>query len=121
MSLQLEPGPDHPITITPSAKSVRIRWNGHVVAQTKRALDLKEATYPVVVYVPRDDADMRFFAKTAKSTHCPYKGDASYFTLKDKTDEAPDAVWSYEDPYLAMARIADHLAFYPHQVSFEYD
>lgn len=110
---------DHPVTITPAPKRLRVRWNGHVVADTSRALDLKEASYPIVRYIPRDDADMAFFARTARSTHCPYKGDASYFTLTDGATTADNAVWTYETPFPAVAAIAGHLAFYPDKVTFE--
>ena len=75
------PGPDHPITITPSKERVRVTFNGNVVADTKRALVLQEASYKPVFYIPREDAKMVIFAKTTNSTHCPYKGDASYYSI----------------------------------------
>ena len=117
--MALQPGPDHPITITPSGKRLRVRWNGRVVAESSRALDLAEASYRIVRYVPRDDADMTMFTKTARTTHCPYKGDASYYTLTDGAASAANSVWSYEAPFPAVAVIAGHLAFYPEQVTFE--
>jgi uncharacterized protein (DUF427 family) len=110
------PGPDHPITVTPNPKRVRVTFGGHVVAETTRALSLKEASYPAVLYVPREDADMRFFAATEHTTHCPYKGDASYFSLRADGRTADNAVWSYVTPYPAVAGIAGHLAFYPNRV-----
>ena|ERR1700753_3868456 len=109
------PGPDHPITITPAAGRVIVRFGGEVVADTHHALELKEASYPAVLYIPRADAKMAHYTKTAHSTHCPYKGDASYFSLGN----VANAVWSYEEPYPAMARIKDHLAFYPQHVAIE--
>ncbi len=115
----LEPNPGHPITITPVTKRLLVKWNGKTIVDTTRALDLKEASYPVVHYVPREDADMAFFEKTARSTHCPFKGDASYFTLKDGGASADNAVWSYETPFPAVKEIAGHLAFYPDKVTFE--
>ncbi|MDQ0469147.1 DUF427 domain-containing protein [Labrys wisconsinensis] len=111
-----EPGPDHPITVTPNARRVRVVFNGRVVAETARALTLKESTYPAVQYIPREDADMSLFERTAHATHCPYKGDASYFTLRADGREAANAVWSYEHPYKAVSGIAGHLAFYPDRV-----
>lgn len=114
-----EPSTAHPITITPAGKRIRVRWNGKVVAETAHALDLKEASYPVVHYIPRGDADMSLFEKTTRSTHCPFKGDASYFTLTDGSATADNAVWSYEAPFPAVKAIADHLAFYPDKVTFE--
>jgi uncharacterized protein (DUF427 family) len=111
------PGPDHPITISPSQSRVRVRFGGDVIADTADALDLKESTYPVVHYVPRGAVQMDRLLKTAHSTHCPYKGDASYFSIvgKDGT-RIENAVWSYETPFPAMKEIAGYLAFYPNKV-----
>ena len=75
------PGPDHPITITANPKRVRVSAGGVVIADTTHALTLKEASYPAVQYVPRADADMALLARTDRTTHCPYKGDASYFSI----------------------------------------
>jgi len=111
-----QPGPDHPIAIEPSAKRVRVRFAGNVVADTTAALILREAGYPPVYYVPRHDADMRLLTRTAHTTHCPYKGDASYFTIVAEGRSAANAVWSYEQPYPAMAEIKEYLAFYPNRV-----
>jgi uncharacterized protein (DUF427 family) len=110
------PGPDHPITVTPRGKRVRVTFGGKVVADTTRALSLKEASYPPVLYIPRADADMSLLEATAHSTHCPYKGDASYFSISAGGRTAENAVWSYEQPFPAMAEIKDHLAFYPNRV-----
>jgi uncharacterized protein (DUF427 family) len=111
-----EPGPDHPITIEPNPNRVRVRFNGRTVAETTRALTLHEAGYRPVHYIPREDADMALFRRTAHSTHCPYKGDAAYYSLDVDGHVAENAVWSYERPYPAVAAIADHLAFYPRRV-----
>ncbi len=113
------PGPDHPITIAPATGRIVVRFGGDVIADTRHALELRESTYPMVLYIPRADADMAHFARTAHSTHCPYKGDASYFDLAAGAAHAANAVWSYETPYPAMAEIKDHLAFYPQHVSIE--
>ena len=110
------PGPDHPITIGSNPRRVRVTLGGKVVAETSRALTLKEASYPAVQYIPREDADMSLFTRTDHSTHCPYKGDASYYTLRAGDKSAENAVWSYETPFPAMAQIKDHLAFYPNRV-----
>lgn len=110
------PGPDHPITITPKPGRVRVRVGGEVVADTTRALELREASYPPVLYIPREDATMARMTRTARSTHCPYKGDASYYTVTAGGRTAADAVWSYEAPFPAMAQITGHLAFYPDRV-----
>lgn len=110
------PGPDHPITIEPNAKRVRVTLNGRIVADTSRALTLREANLPPVHYIPRENADMALFARTSHSTHCPYKGDASYYSLSIDGRTVENAVWSYETPYPAVAAIKDHLAFYPDRV-----
>ena len=110
------PGPDHPIAIAPNPNRVRVIWRGKVVADTTRALALKEASYPPVQYIPREDADMTLLTKTAHATHCPYKGDASYFSIADDGATLANAVWSYETPFPAMKEIAGYLAFYPNKI-----
>ena len=110
------PGPDHPITITPNNKRVRVTFASKTVADTTRALALKEAQYPVVQYIPRADIDMSLLVPTSHASHCPYKGDASYFTISIDGRVSGNAVWSYEHPFPAMAEIAGYLAFYPSRV-----
>lgn len=110
------PGPDHPITIEKNPKRVRVIFNGRVIADTTRALSMKESSYPPVQYIPREDADMSFFERVAHQTACPYKGDANYFSLKADDRSAENAVWTYEHPFPAVADIKDHLAFYPSRV-----
>jgi uncharacterized protein (DUF427 family) len=111
-----EPGPDHPITVEPNPNRIVVRFNGHTVVDTTRALTLREASYPPVQYVPREDADMALLERTERSTRCPYKGDASYYSIKVGGRTAGNAVWSYEEPYSAVAVIKGHLAFYPDRV-----
>ena len=113
------PGPDHPITIKPNPKRVRVLAGGKVVAETIRALTLQESTYPAVQYIPREDADQSLLTKTAHSSHCPYKGDASYYSIKAGDTTLDNAVWSYETPFPAMKEITGYLAFYPHKVTIE--
>ena len=110
------PGPDHPITVEPHNGRVRVVFNGHTVADTTRALVLQETTYKPVFYIPREDADMTSFERTDHSTHCPYKGDASYYSIRVGERTSENAIWSYEQPYPAVAGIADRLAFYPNRV-----
>lgn len=110
------PGPDHPITIASNPRRVRVTSQGRIVADTARALILKEASYPAVQYIPREDADMTLLARTAHKTYCPYKGDCSYYSLQIGGKTVENAVWSYEAPYPAMQQIAGHLAFYPNRV-----
>jgi uncharacterized protein (DUF427 family) len=110
------PGPDHPITITKNPKRVVVTLGGKTVADTKDALILKEASYPAVQYIPRKDADMALLTRTDHSTYCPYKGDASYYSIPSGGERSNNAVWSYEHPHDAMAQIKDYLAFYPDRV-----
>jgi len=95
---------------------VRVTCNGRVVADTTRALVLRETTLRPVFYIPRDDAEMALFERTAHRTHCPYKGDASYYSIRVGDRLAENAIWSYEQPFPAMAEIAGRLAFYPDRV-----
>lgn len=110
------PGPDHPITTTHNSNHVVVTVAGHVIADTHDALTLKEASYPPVLYIPRKDANMALLKPTEHTTYCPYKGDASYFTISVDGREAANAVWSYEHPHPAMVAIAGYLAFYPDRV-----
>ena len=110
------PGPDHPITVTANPKRLQVVYNGHVIVDSERALTLQESTYPAVIYFPREDAEMAFFGRTDHKTHCPYKGDASYFSLNMDGRLAENSVWTYEEPYPAMEEIRGYLAFYANQV-----
>ena len=81
---------------------------------------MREASYPEVLYVPRDDVDMTKLERTSHATYCPYKGECSYYSIPSGGQKAANAVWSYEMPYDAVASIKDHLAFYRDRVdSFE--
>ena len=110
------PGPDHLITITPHKGRVIVRAGGQVIADTKKALSLKEASYPAAIYIPREDADMALLSPTSHTTYCPYKGDCSYLSIPSAGARAVNAIWSYEKPYPAVAAIKDYLAFYPDRV-----
>ncbi|GAA4336233.1 DUF427 domain-containing protein [Pigmentiphaga soli] len=110
------PGPDHPITVTPNTAHIVVRAGGRTVADTRRALTLREASYTPVQYIPREDVDMTLLERTSHTTHCPYKGDCSYYSIPVGGERAVNAVWSYESPHAAVAQIAGHLAFYPDRV-----
>jgi uncharacterized protein (DUF427 family) len=110
------PGPDHPITLAAAPGRMRALYHGHQIAESADVLMLKEANYPPVAYFPRDDVAMDYMSRTPHATHCPYKGRAAYFTLDMDGHIAENAIWSYEDPYPAMALIKDRLAFYPNVV-----
>ena len=109
-----EPSADHPITVAPTGKHVTVRVNGEVVAETDSALTLQESTYPAVQYVPLDDVVPSVLTSSDTTSYCPYKGDASYFHVTTAAgDTATDAIWTYVQPYPAVAGIAAHVAFYP--------
>ena len=111
------PGLDHPITVEPTVQRVTVRLGGRVIADTENALTLREASYPPVHYIPLSDVDAAVLERTDHSTYCPFKGDASYYSLKGTDGQtAENAVWTYESPRDAVAGIAGHVAFYPNVV-----
>ncbi len=110
------PGPDHPITVTPTKGRVTVLVGGKLIADTRKALTLQEATYPPVQYIPRADVDMTQLQRTAHQTYCPYKGECSYFSIPAGGERLVNAVWSYETPYAAVSAIRDCLAFYAERV-----
>jgi len=107
------PGPDHPITISPAEGRVRLTVAGKIVAESTRALRLEEQGYPPVFYLPRNDADMSLFVRTEQYSYCPYKGDCRYYSIPLGGSRWEYAVWTYEEPYAAVANIKEYLAFYP--------
>jgi uncharacterized protein (DUF427 family) len=124
MSTNSAPGfakyPEHTISTRPAAVRVQVTFRGEVIADTRNALELREAmgtgkstVAPVVYYIPRSDVKMERLVRSAHHTYCPFKGQASYFSLKDGPE---NAVWSYEEPYDEMAALKDLLAFYPDRV-----
>jgi len=110
------PGPDHPITLTADPRRLQALYADHVIADSDETLTLQEAAYAPVVYFPRRDVEMAFLARTEKTTYCPYKGEANYYTIAMEGRIAENAVWTYETPYPAMAAIDERLAFYPDRV-----
>lgn len=112
----LQPGPDHPITITGTPGVVRVMLGDQLIAQTSRALTLQEASYPAVQYIPLADVDQDLLAPSTHHTHCPYKGEAGYFSIVGAAAELINAVWIYREPHPAVAAIKDHVAFYPDRV-----
>ncbi len=112
----LQPGPDHPITVTPTGSRIIVTVAGKVVADTRSALTLQESTYPAVQYIPLTDVDETALERTATESYCPYKGDASYYSIPAGGDKSVDAIWVYERPHDAVAEIKDHVAFYPDRV-----
>ena len=110
------PGPDHPIAISPAEGAVRVTVAGKVVAESTQALRLEEKGHPPVYYLPRNDADMSLLVRTTHYTYCPYKGDCTYYSIPVGGERSEYAVWTYENPYEAVASIKEHLAFYPTRV-----
>jgi len=114
----LIPGADHPITVTRNPKRVVVSAGGKVIADTRSALTLKEASYPAVQYIPRADADLAALERSDHHSWCPYKGEASYFSIPG-IDRGDNAIWTYEEPHEAVAGIRGHLAFYSDRVVIE--
>lgn len=110
------PDADHPIAVEHSPERVRVLAGGKVIADSRNALALRESDYPVVYYIPRSDVDMTLLARTEHATYCPYKGDASYYSIAPGGDRGVNAVWTYEAPYQSVAAIKDHVAFYADRV-----
>lgn len=105
--------PDHRIETKAASVRVRVTFNGEVIADTCDAVELKEGDYPAVYYIPRKDTKMDRLMRSNHRTHCPFKGDASYFSL---VNGPANAVWTYERPYDEMEVIRELLAFYPDKV-----
>ena len=110
------PGADHPITIERNPKRIIVSVAGRIVADTREALTLREASYPAVQYIPRRDVDMSLLKRADHSTYCPYKGDAAYYSIPVGGERSANSVWTYEAPFAAVAEIRDRLAFYPDRV-----
>jgi uncharacterized protein (DUF427 family) len=110
------PAKAHLITLEPNPNRVVVTFAGRTIADTTRAITLREGSLPPAQYIPREDADMSLLERTDHSSHCPFKGDASYYSVHTADRQARNAVWTYEQPYDAVAAIKDHLAFYPDRV-----
>ena len=103
---------DH-IKIRPAGGTWSVRAGGAVLGESAKALELSEGEYPAVIYFPRSDIAMEFLDQTDKTTTCPHKGDATYFSIVTKSTVIENAGWSYENPKDGVAEIKDHIAFYP--------
>ena len=117
MRRHLEPGPDHPIEIELKNTPVSVKLAGEIVLSASRHLQVREASYPPVAYLPRDLVDVSGLERSDHVTWCPYKGEASYFHLTSPDGaRIENAVWSYETPFPAVAAIKGSLAIYPNKV-----
>jgi uncharacterized protein (DUF427 family) len=114
-----EKHPNHRLEFDEARVPLRVIANGEVIAETQRGLNLREGRYPAVVYIPREDVRMDKLDSSDHSTHCPFKGDASYFDYKGASGETNQIAWSYETPFDQMEAIRDHLAFYADRVTIE--
>ena len=110
------PDPDHPVAIAPNPKRVRVTFAGRVIADSRNSVTLRERNYQPALYIPREDIDMSLLERSAHATHCPYKGDAAYYSIRVADRRAENAAWTYERPYPAVADIAGRLAFYRDRV-----
>jgi uncharacterized protein (DUF427 family) len=110
------PDPDHQITIVCSPDRVLVRSGETVIADSRSTLVLRETNYPAVRYVPLADVDQSLLGPSDLTTYCPYKGDASYYSIVTDQERGTDAVWFYDQPYPAVAEMKDHVAFYPDRV-----
>ena len=119
MSANSGPGykkhPEHRIGTKRAGVRVQVTFNGEIIADSEDAVTLQETGYDAVYYLPRKDVKMERLSRTTHRTHCPFKGEASYFTLSNGRT-AENAVWSYEQPYDEVSVIKDRLAFYPNRV-----
>lgn len=110
------PNRDHQITIVRSTDRVVVRSGETTIADSESTLVLRETNYAPVRYIPLADVDLSLLRRSDLSTYCPYKGDASYYSISADQQRGADAVWFYEQPYAAVAEIKDHVAFYPNRV-----
>jgi uncharacterized protein (DUF427 family) len=110
------PGHGHPISVERNPVRVVVSVAGAVIADTRNALTLREADYPPVQYIPREDVDLSQLKRTDRATYCPYKGDCNYYSIPAGGKKSINAVWTYENPYSAVAQIKGHVAFYPDRV-----
>ena len=110
---------DQDIKISPRQGEVSVKFNGKTVARTSRALDLVEASYPTVIYIPLADVDENYLGASEHTSFCPFKGEASYYSLQDGDKNSENAVWFYDEPCPLVAKIKDHVAFWGSDITYE--
>lgn len=110
--------PEHKIELRPAGVRVRVHAGGEIIADSADVIGMREGSYAPVWYLPRSDVKMERLERTSHSTHCPFKGDASYFSIKG-VERGENAVWSYERPFDEVLAIKGRLAFYPDRVEIE--
>lgn len=109
--------PDHTVEVKPHEGRVIVDFEGEIIAESSNALMLYEADYSPVPYIPISDVKDGVLSGTDHSSHCPFKGDASYWTINAAGRREENAVWGYKAPYDEVSEITDHVAFYPNKVS----
>ena len=117
--------PNHRIRVKPAKARVRVKYDGELIADTTEAVAIEEmmgpdtsTVAPLIYYIPRKDVKTEKLVRTPKKTHCPFKGEATYYSLQKGGE---DVVWSYEQPYDEMNAIKGRLAFYPDKVEIVAD
>ena len=113
--------PDYRVDLDPSAERVRVRFAGEVIADSEKTVWVRETRHDPVVYFPREDVSFEHLERTDHKTFCPFKGDASYWTIRvgDRLEE--NAVWSYEDPFDEVAGLKGCVSFYADRVEWSRD
>ena len=109
--------PDHTITVSPFDGVITVEFEGTPLARSKNAVELHEAHYPPVFYIPLGDVDAALLRRSEHVTHCPFKGEASYWDIVIGDHEIDNAIWGYETPYDEMLELAGLVAFYPNKVT----
>ena len=113
------PGPDHPITIAPNPGRVVVSVDGQQVADTREALTLQESSYPAVQYIPLGDVNRDLLTPSDHESYCPFKGEASYYSVPSAGERGVNLIWEYREPYDAVAQIRGHVAFYADRVEID--
>ena len=113
--------PDYSILLEPSPRRVRVTFNGAMIADSSGAHLLFETRHLPIYYFPREDVRMELLTPTAHQTFCPYKGKASYWTIRIGDRSSENAVWGYPDPYDEITAIRDFVAFYWDRVDHWYE
>ena len=113
--------PETDITIDAHPQQVRVSFNGETIADSAKVLELREAGYVEVLYIPRDDVCMEFLRSTDHATYCPFKGNASYWNISVGDETTENAAWSYEEPFEQVSGIKNYISFYPDRVKILVD
>lgn len=112
----LKAHPEHTVMLQREGGHVTVRFNGVALAETRNAITLREKGYPPVLYIPRSDIQMQYLLPTDRTSHCPFKGEARYWTMSAAGKIEENAVWAYDRPYDEVIDLAGHAAFYADKV-----